>query len=46
MEAIKKKLANLKEEKDLAIERAEETEREKKEEKDRADNVSTMEGIN
>ena len=40
MEQIKKKLANLKDEKEAAVERAEEAEAEKKETEARADAVS------
>ena len=40
MDQIKKKLASLKEEKEIACERAEEAEREKKEAEARADAVS------
>jgi hypothetical protein len=39
MEAIKKKLSTLKEEKELALERAEEAEKAKKEAEDRAEEV-------
>ncbi len=39
MEAVKKKLATLKEEKELAVERAEEAEKAKKEAEDRAEEV-------
>ena len=39
MEAVKKKLSQLKEEKEIAIERAEEAEKEKKEAEGRADQV-------
>ena len=42
MEAVKKKLAQLKEEKELAIERAEEAEKLKKEAEDRADQVREL----
>ena len=42
MEQIKKKLASLKDEKEAAIERAEEAEREKKEAEARADAVSAV----
>lgn len=41
MEAIKKKLASLKEEKETAIERADEAEREKRAAEERAEAVST-----
>lgn len=39
MEAVKKKLATLKEEKEVAVERAEEAEKAKKEAEDRAEQV-------
>lgn len=39
MEAVKKKLATLKEEKELAVERAEEAEKAKKEAEDHAEQV-------
>ena len=39
MEAVKKKLAQLKDEKEVAIERAEEAEKAKKEAEERADQV-------
>ena len=39
MEAVKKKLAQLKDEKELAVERAEEAEKAKKEAEERADQV-------
>lgn len=39
MEAVKKKLSTLKEEKELAVERAEEAEKAKKEAEDRAEQV-------
>lgn len=42
MEAIKKKLASLKEEKEIALERAEEAEREKKEAEAKVDAVSLL----
>ena len=42
MEAIKKKLANLKEEKEAALERADECEAKRKEADERAEAVSIM----
>lgn len=42
MEAIKKKLAALKEEKEVAVERAEEAEAQRKEAEERADAVMTF----
>lgn len=42
MEAIKKKMAQLKDEKEDAVERAEEADRQKKEVEDKLDAVSTV----
>lgn len=45
MEAVKKKLATLKEEKELAVERAEEAEKAKKEAEDHAEQVRYFTGF-